>query len=53
MAQDNDIKPIGWHPDGTHIHKGALAVVIAVLVGLYCIVSDNPFGMSVIETVTK
>ena len=42
MAEE--IKPIGWTPDGTHIHKGALALVVIVLIGLYCIVSDAPFG---------
>ena len=41
-----EIKPIGWTPDGTHIHKGALALVVIVLIGLYCIVSDAPFGNS-------
>ena len=44
MAEE--IKPIGWTPDGTHIHKGALALVVIVLIGLYCIVSDAPFGNS-------
>ena len=39
-----ELKPIGFKPDGSHIHKGALALVVAVLIGLYCIVSDAPFG---------
>ena len=39
-----EIKPIGFKPDGSHIHKGALALVVIVLIGLYCIVSDTPFG---------
>ena len=39
-----EIKPIGFKPDGSHIHKGALALVVIVLIGLYCIVSDAPFG---------
>ena len=39
-----EIKPIGFKPDGSHIHKGALALVVVVLIGLYCIVSDAPFG---------
>ena len=38
------LKPIGFKPDGSHIHKGALALVVVVLIGLYCIVSDAPFG---------
>ena len=41
-----EIKPIGWKPDGTHVHKGALALVVVILIGLYCIVSDAPFGNS-------
>ena len=41
---ESKIKPIGWTPDGSHIHKGALALVVIVLIGLYCIVSDAPFG---------
>ena len=43
MAEPS-IKPIGFKPDGSHIHKGALALAIGVLIGLYCIVSDAPFG---------
>ena len=43
---ESKIKPIGWTPDGSHIHKGALALVVVVLIGLYCIVSDAPFGNS-------
>ena len=39
-----ELKPIGFKPDGSHINKGALALVVAVLIGLYCIVSDAPFG---------
>ena len=38
------IKPIGWKPDGTHINKGALLIVVAVLIGLYCIFADAPFA---------
>ena len=41
-----EIKPIGFKPDGSHINKGALALVVAVLIGLYCIMSDAPFGNS-------
>ena len=41
-----EIKPIGFKPDGSHINKGALALVVAVLIGLYCIMSDAPFGTS-------
>ncbi len=40
------LKPIGFKPDGSHINKGALALVVAVLIGLYCIMSDAPFGNS-------
>ena len=40
------LKPIGFKPDGSHIHKGALALVVVVLIGLYCMVSDAPFGNS-------
>ena len=39
-----ELKPIGFKPDGSHINKGALALVVIVLIGLYCIVSDAPFG---------
>ena len=39
-----ELKPIGFKPDGSHIHKGALALVVIVLIGLYFIVSDAPFG---------
>ena len=40
----SDIKPIGFKPDGSHINKGAMAIVLCFLIGLYCIVSDAPFG---------
>ena len=39
-----EIKPIGWTPDGSHINKGALFVIVLVLLGVYCIFADNPFG---------
>ena len=39
-----ELKPIGFKPDGSHIHKGAVFVAIAFIIGLYCIVSDAPFG---------
>ena len=49
-----EIKPIGWKPDGTHIHKGALALVICFVIGLYCMTSDAPFGHPKAETtITK
>ena len=55
MGRDGQIKPIGWTPDGSHIHKGALLVVVGVLIGLYCIFADVPFswlfGNTVIEVV--
>ena len=39
-----ELKPIGFKPDGSHINKGALFVVVAVLIGLYCIFADAPFS---------
>ena len=39
-----EIKPIGWTPDGSHINKCSLLVIVAVLIGLYCIFADAPFG---------
>ena len=39
-----EIKPIGFKPDGSHIHKGSLLIVVAVLIGLYCIFADAPFS---------
>ena len=45
-------KPIGWRPDGDHINKKAIVVIILVLIGVYCIYADNPFGMGV-ETVIE
>jgi len=44
MGRDGHIKPIGWKPDGSHINKGSLLLVVAVLVGLYCIFADAPFS---------
>ena len=38
------IKPIGFKPDGSHVNKGAVALVICILIGLYCIFADNPFS---------
>ena len=50
-----EIKPIGFKPDGSHINKGALFVVVLILLGLYCIFADAPFawlfGNTVIEVV--
>ena len=50
-----ELKPIGFKPDGSHINKGALLLVVAVLIGLYCIFADAPFswlfGNTVIEVV--
>ena len=43
MAEPS-IKPIGFKPDGTHVHKGALALIICVLIGAYWMVSEAPFG---------
>ena len=39
-----EIKPIGFKPDGSHINKGALFVVVLILLGLYCIFADVPFS---------
>ena len=39
-----EIKPIGFKPDGSHINKGALLLVVGVLIGLYCIFADAPFA---------
>ena len=51
-----EIKPIGFKPDGSHIHKGSLLVVVGVLIGLYCIFADAPFawlfGNNAIEVVS-
>ena len=38
------LKPIGFKPDGSHIHKGSLLLVVGVLIGLYCIFADAPFS---------
>jgi hypothetical protein len=38
------LKPIGFVPDGSHIHKGAIALIICILIGVYCIFSNAPFG---------
>ena len=38
------IKPIGFKPDGSHVNKGAVALVICILIGLYCIFADSPFS---------
>ena len=40
----DELKPIGWTPDGSHINKGALFVIVLVLIGAYCIFADNPFS---------
>ena len=39
-----EIKPIGFKPDGSHINKCSLLVIVAVLIGLYCIFADAPFS---------
>ena len=38
------LKPIGFKPDGSHVNKGAIALVICFVIGLYCMASDAPFG---------
>ena len=40
-----ELKPIGFKPDGTHINKGALFVIVLILIGGYCIFADNAFSM--------
>ena len=51
----DELKPIGFKPDGSHINKGALFVIALVLIGAYCIFADTPFawlfGNTVIEVV--
>jgi hypothetical protein len=52
----SDIKPIGFKPDGSHISKGAIAIVICILIGTYCIFSEAPFGTPKVDhkmTITK
>lgn len=49
-----EIKPVGWKPDGTHLNKGAIALVICFVIGLYCMASDAPFGNTkTTTTITK
>ena len=48
-----ELKPIGFKPDGSHIHKGALLVVVGVLIGLYCIFADAPFAWLFENTVIE
>jgi hypothetical protein len=43
MAEPS-IKPIGFKPDGSHMNKGAVALVICILIATYCIFSPAPFG---------
>ena len=40
----DELKPIGFKPDGSHINKGAVFVIALVLIGAYCIFADNPFS---------
>ena len=39
-----ELKPIGFKPDGTHINKGALFIIVMLLIGAYCIFADAPFA---------
>ena len=48
-----EIKPIGFKPDGSHIHKGALLLVVGILIGLYCIFADAPFAWLFSNTVVE
>ena len=43
------IKPVGWKPDGTHVHKGAIALIICFVIGMHCMASDTPFGHPKVE----
>ncbi len=49
----SDIKPIGWKPDGTHVNKPALIIIVCILLGAYCTFSDAPFGNTKTHTITK
>ena len=40
----DELKPIGFKPDGSHINKGAIFVIALVVIGVYCIFADNPFS---------
>jgi len=42
--EEPSIKPIGFKPDGSHMNKGAIALIICILIGVYCIFADNPFS---------
>ena len=42
--EEPSIKPIGFKPDGSHMNKGAVALVICILIAIYCIFSPAPFG---------
>jgi hypothetical protein len=42
--EEPSIKPIGFKPDGTHVNKGAIALIICICIGLYCMFSPTPFG---------
>ena len=39
-----EIKPIGFKPDGSHIHKGTLFVVVGVLIG-FCAFGAMIYGL--------
>tara|TARA_B110000285_G_C15061220_1_gene582490 strand:- start:254 stop:418 length:165 start_codon:yes stop_codon:yes gene_type:complete len=39
------LKPIGFTPDGSHINKGAIALIVFILIGAYCTFSPAPFGV--------
>tara|TARA_B100000029_G_C17124508_1_gene796450 strand:+ start:125 stop:286 length:162 start_codon:yes stop_codon:yes gene_type:complete len=43
------IKPVGWKPDGSHVSKGAIALIICFVIGMYCTYSDTPFGHPKVE----
>jgi multisubunit Na+/H+ antiporter MnhC subunit len=42
--EEPSIKPIGFKPDGSHMNKGAIALIICILIGVYCIFADNLFS---------
>ena len=48
-----EIKPIGFKPDGSHIQKLSLLLVVGILIGLYCNFADAPFAWLFSNTVVE
>jgi len=46
----SDIKPIGFKPDGSHVNKGAVLIILFILIGAYCTFSEAPFGNDKTDT---